>query len=273
MTTNVTLTTQNAVTTLVLTGGAPGQGVPVGGATGEALMKRSGTSFDTEWSDPSVRDSFTFNTGAGVTVTTGQMAWNSDEGTVDIGMNGSGAPVLQLGQELYYRVKNGTGATIANGTPVMATGTDGNSGRITIGLADASSSNDPMTIVGVATEDIPAGQVGYVTHFGKVRGLDTSAWPDGTKLWVSPTVPGGFVTTEPDWPNPAVLMAIVINQHANVGTIHVRPSVRLKGHTDRVAVPASATSAGTIGDWAADASYLYICVSVNTWRRTALTTW
>lgn len=273
MTTNVTLVTQDATTTLVLTGGTPGQGVPINGAAGDVLTKRSATSFDTEWRDPSVRDSFTLNTGAGVAVTTGQMAWNADEGTVDIGMNGSAAPVLQVGQEVYYRVKNGTGATITNGTPVMATGADGNSGRIVVGLAVASAGNDPMQVMGVATEDIPAGEVGYVTHFGKVRGLDTSAWPAGTKLWVNPDVPGGFVTAEPVWPNPAVLMAIVINQHHNVGTIHVRPSVRLAGHTDRVAVPASATAAGSIGQWSADESYLYVCVATNTWRRAALSAW
>jgi hypothetical protein len=237
------------------------------------LTKRTGTSFDTEWRDPSVQDSFTFNTDAAVPVTTGQMAWNEAEGTVDIGMNGSNAPVLQVGQETYYRVKNGTAETIPNGTCVMATGTDGNSGRITIGKAVTDGSVSPMVVMGVTTEDIAAGEVGYVTHFGKVRGLNTSIWPNGTFLWADPVTPGAFVTSEPVWPYPAVLVGIVINSHPNVGTIHVRPSVRLSGHTDRVAVPASATAAGSIGQWSADESYLYICVATNAWRRVALTTW
>lgn len=40
-----------------------------------------------------------------------------------------------------------------------------------------------------------------------------------------------------------------------------------------VAVPASATAAGSPGQKAYDANYLYICVAVNTWRRTALASW
>lgn len=41
----------------------------------------------------------------------------------------------------------------------------------------------------------------------------------------------------------------------------------------KVAVPATATSAGVPGQWAADASYHYVCTATNTWRRAALSTW
>lgn len=41
----------------------------------------------------------------------------------------------------------------------------------------------------------------------------------------------------------------------------------------QVAVPATATAAGQIGDFAFDASFLYICHAVNTWRRVATVTW
>ncbi|WWD14366.1 tail fiber protein [Klebsiella phage RareGolfball] len=40
-----------------------------------------------------------------------------------------------------------------------------------------------------------------------------------------------------------------------------------------VAVPASATALGTPGQWAVDASYLYVCVASNTWRRVAVASW
>ena len=39
------------------------------------------------------------------------------------------------------------------------------------------------------------------------------------------------------------------------------------------AVPASATATGTAGQIAYDAEFLYTCVTTNTWRRTALSTW
>jgi hypothetical protein len=43
----------------------------------------------------------------------------------------------------------------------------------------------------------------------------------------------------------------------------------------QVAVPANAGSAGTVGDWAADDSWLYRCTATDTWKRTAVTfaTW
>lgn len=40
-----------------------------------------------------------------------------------------------------------------------------------------------------------------------------------------------------------------------------------------VLVPKQATSTGVAGDYAADASHLYICTATNTWRRVAISTW
>lgn len=41
----------------------------------------------------------------------------------------------------------------------------------------------------------------------------------------------------------------------------------------KVAVPATATSTGTPGDFAADASYFYICTATDTWRRADSSSW
>ena len=38
-------------------------------------------------------------------------------------------------------------------------------------------------------------------------------------------------------------------------------------------VPASATAVGTKGGIAQDNDYLYICISQNTWKRVAISTW
>lgn len=51
------------------------------------------------------------------------------------------------------------------------------------------------------------------------------------------------------------------------------PTVEGSVLATKVAVPASATAVGTVGQWAADASYYYVCVATNTWVRAALTTW
>jgi hypothetical protein len=153
----------------------------------------------------------------------GQLAWNAADGTLDVGLNG-GDVVLQVGQETLYRVANKSGALIPNGTVVMAAGTTGNSGQIIVAPAIANGTFPAKYIMGVATEDIPNDGLGYVTHFGKVRGLDTRIWPNGTVLFADPAVPGGLTATPPVAPNNKVVIAIVINSHAQVGTIMVRPS-------------------------------------------------
>lgn len=42
---------------------------------------------------------------------------------------------------------------------------------------------------------------------------------------------------------------------------------------DRVAAPATATSAGVAGQIAHDTSFFYVCVATNTWRRVAIASW
>lgn len=41
----------------------------------------------------------------------------------------------------------------------------------------------------------------------------------------------------------------------------------------RVAVPATATSTGQVGQWAADANYFYVCTSTDVWKRVAVSSW
>ena len=69
---------------------------------------------------------FVFDTANNTQPAAGEMAWNAIDATVDIGL--SGDVVLQLGQEMLMHVK--AGSAILNGQLVMATGSDGNSGRI-----------------------------------------------------------------------------------------------------------------------------------------------
>ncbi|MGB0877553.1 MAG: hypothetical protein ACPGXI_10890, partial [Mycobacterium sp.] len=41
----------------------------------------------------------------------------------------------------------------------------------------------------------------------------------------------------------------------------------------KVNVPSTTSSAGVLGEWAADTSWYYVCVASNTWRRVAVGTW
>jgi len=174
-------------------------------------------------------DYISFNTESTFAVNEGQVAWNEDEGTLDIGMHG-GEAVLQVGQEVVYYVKNQTGSAIPNGTVVRFDGSLGASGRLKVAPFLGNKTYKSAYIMGITTETIPDGEDGYVTHFGKVRGLDTTedsegnALVDGDLLYASATVPGGYTKVEPAAPNNRVLLAAVVNAHAQNGVLFVRPT-------------------------------------------------
>lgn len=164
----------------------------------------------------------------GGTGTQGELSWNADEETVDLIQNGA---TLQVGQETHYHVKNQSGADIGDGVAVMAVGTLGASGRILIAPMVADGTVEPRFFLGVTTETIANGEDGKVTHFGKLRGIDTSAFPDGTVLWLDPTNAGGFTATEPEAPNLKIATAFVIKSHTN-GTIFVRANAGIDLHNN-----------------------------------------
>jgi hypothetical protein len=144
---------------------------------------------------------------------TGQIAWNQDERTIDVGVNGV---TLQVGQEQLVNVRNSSGATILNKTVVMMTGTIGASGRLTVAPFDGS---DAKKILGIATEDFANGADGFATTFGKVRGVNTSAWIDGDVLYA--TTGGGLTKVMPTV-GVNMPIAVVVNSHASDGTLFVR---------------------------------------------------
>ncbi len=158
---------------------------------------------------------------------TRRVQWNSDDGTMDVGLYGGS--VLQVGQETHYYAKNTSGASIANGTPVMFTGAVGASGKLTFGKAVADGSIASEYMMGVATQDIADNAFGYVTSFGLVRGIDTSGtpygetWADGDLLYFGATTAGTWTKTKPTPPAITVPVAVVVNATAGgSGSIFVR---------------------------------------------------
>jgi hypothetical protein len=155
----------------------------------------------------------------------GELTWNVDEGTLDLGLN-EGHVILQIGQEMHYRVINQSGSTIPNGSLVMYDGSDGNSGKLKVTLWDGTSPT--KNIMGISTEEILNGENGYVTHFGKVRGIQTNGanygetWVDGDILYADAT--SGLTKVLPEAPNSKTPVATVVNSHVSAGALFVRVS-------------------------------------------------
>jgi hypothetical protein len=61
-----------------------------------------------------------------------------------------------------------------------------------------------------------------------------------------------------------------------VATFNSNGNFGITGNTLNIPVtrtPASASATGTTGDICWDASYIYVCVATDTWKRTAISTW
>lgn len=144
----------------------------------------------------------------------GVFSWNADEETVDLTENGT---TLQLGQEIHRHVRNSTGATITNGTPVMFAGTIGGSGKVTIEPMVGSDPASYIKFLGMATEDIASGADGKISVQGKVRGINTTAYAEGDELWVS-TATAGAVTNVKPTSGLKILVGYVVSSAVN-GTI------------------------------------------------------
>ncbi len=164
-------------------------------------------------------DSIKLNGGTG---TNGTATWNNAEYTYDIVLNPN--VTLQVGQEDLVYCKNNSASVIANGRPVMASGTNGNSGNILVDLHDGTKAN-ARRIVGITTEDLTANGYGFVTRNGKVRGINTTGsqygetWIDGDILYVKAT--GNLTKVEPADTALKMPIAFVIHAHAN-GTLYIR---------------------------------------------------
>lgn len=107
---------------------------------------------------------------------------------------------VNLGQESLIRIYNNLGYQINNGQVLHITG--GTNGVPTVALANASKLGTVFTeglaqSSGVATHNIPNEEYGFMTNFGVVRDLNTTAFTVGQEVFLSDTVDGGL-TNSPD---------------------------------------------------------------------------
>lgn len=119
-------------------------------------------------------------------------------------------------------VKNSTGSTIAAGKGVYYTGADATTNLPTVALAKADASTT-VPCIGVTIESIANGSVGRVIAMGIVTNVDTSAFAQGDKLYLSATTAGNFTATKPISPNIWQRIGIVLISNASTGAIEVRP--------------------------------------------------
>lgn len=210
----------SASTGVTITDGAVSIGQDVGTTDNVTFAKITG--------DSAALDNIKFNSRATAPSSTfGTMYYDSDEQkgpsiTLRTLENTSPGVTLNVGQEILLYVHNLTGAQVNNGEAVYISGTaHGMHPQISLAKADASGTANPT---GIATMDIPDNAHGWVTRYGMVRDLNTSAFTAGDVLYLSKDSAGQLtsnaVTTETGYP---VHVARVMAVDSTEGMILVDP--------------------------------------------------
>ena len=117
-------------------------------------------------------------------------------------------------------VYNETGATLTKGTVVYINGGHGNLPTVTKAQADTELHS--YQTYGLVQTDITNMNNGYVVVAGSIADLDTSAYSDGTTLYLSPTTAGGYTSTKPTSPDHIIYIGIVVRAHPTQGVIEVK---------------------------------------------------
>ena len=171
-----------------------------------------------ELSDPDhpLFDYIDFTSSTPVTEQVARMYYSTFTDTLNIVH--TGGVVQQVGEETFIYTTNTTGSTILNGELI---GLDPVTDGIVRYLANGATS--PIYFLGVATQDIPVGQKGRLTVFGRVRGLNTSGLLFRKNLYASASVAGAMTNTKPTFPNISLNIGVATTISATDGEIFVRP--------------------------------------------------
>ena len=151
-------------------------------------------------------------------------------GHAQIGYNGSTLALaydfdntnvrVNIGQQMYAYVKNDEAVTINKGEAVYLFGASGN--KASVKLAYNTGDSTSATTLGLAAENILAGQNGLVITQGVLDGLNTGAYSPGNILYLGATA-GSWTSTKPYAPNHLVYLGVVEKANAGNGQILVRP--------------------------------------------------
>ena len=123
----------------------------------------------------------------------------------------------QHSNENIEYAENGTGVTVPKGKVVYINGSTGENPIFQLATnADYSIASRAW---GVTMDSINNNAVGRVIHFGMINGMNTSAYPVGTELWLGTN--GDFTNVRPTSPTSQIYIGEVMRQHATIGTIFI----------------------------------------------------
>ena len=164
-------------------------------------------------------DYIDFNTSSLVDGKPGRLRWNDTDGTLDLTLK-KGNVTLQVGQETVINAYNNTTSSLLE-SEVRAVYVSGSVSNFpAVNLADNLTRRASENTIGIVTEDIGVGELGYITTQGMVRNVDMSSFSAGDTLYLG-AENGVLVNTPPLPPALTVIMGYCINNDAVTGSMYV----------------------------------------------------
>ena len=221
------------ITSIGVQGAGNGDVVGPGSSTDNALVRFDGTTGKlVQNSVATLTDTGTLDTANAIldylqidtaatppTVVEGTLAWDSGNGTAELGLKGGNVTLL-IGEQQYTRVYNDTASTITKGQVVYISGAQGN--RVAVKLARANSELTSKDTIGLVAESITAGAEGWVINAGSLEKLNTNSLTAGDTIYLSPTTAGAYTTTRPVAPDHTVILGFVQRVSTTVGSIYIK---------------------------------------------------
>ena len=171
-------------------------------------------------------DSIRFETTNGGPTQTGQMAWESTDGSIDA-MLESGV-IVAMGEDLVIRVRNATASPIAKGAALAYDGTVGASGRIDVKPWVGSNIATAKLFLGFAAAAIDANGNGYSQWFGKLSGINTSGgaqnWQDEQLIYAVPGTSSTITNVAPTSGEYGAVAVVVNAGSGTSGILFIRPT-------------------------------------------------
>lgn len=122
-------------------------------------------------------------------------------------------------QDTTIHCTNNSGGALTKGQVVTVVGGSGNLfGLPVVTLARANSASTCQLVL-MAMQDVAVGATARFAMHGKIYNINTSAFPLGSDVYVSPTTAGGLTATRPTGTNVIVYVGKVTNSHTTEGVI------------------------------------------------------
>ena len=164
-------------------------------------------------------DYIDFNTSSVAEGKPGRLKWNNVDGTLDLSLK-NGNVTLQVGQEIVINSYNNETSSLLESEYKAVYVSGSVSNFPAVNLASNLNRRSSENTIGIVTEDIAAGELGYITTQGMVRDIDMSAYAPGDTLYLG-AADGILLNSPPLPPALTVIMGYCIDNSPTTGSMYV----------------------------------------------------